>query len=172
MGDDTVPGGDRAIDCADMFQDFFSVIAARPDYTQDWPTYRGYIIESYTSWVGRRDDSLGLIFNEYLYYQHRVKNLVPTVMEQLRNPKGGNSGASGSNWGSGSSGFRGRGRGFQGSSTFGSSRGGFQGQGSFHPQSSSNTFKCYLCGGFHSHKEHQGTASRLVANEQGKWTRK
>jgi hypothetical protein len=50
-------GEARASECADMFAEFFSIIAARPDYMQDWPSYRGYIIESYTSWVGRRDDS-------------------------------------------------------------------------------------------------------------------
>jgi hypothetical protein len=50
-------GEARALECVDMFAEFFSIIAARPDYMQDWPSYRGYIIESYTSWVGRRDDS-------------------------------------------------------------------------------------------------------------------
>jgi hypothetical protein len=49
IGDNTDTGGDCAIECADMFRDFFSIIAARPDYTQDWPSYRGYIIESYTA---------------------------------------------------------------------------------------------------------------------------
>jgi hypothetical protein len=46
MGDDVGPGGAQATDCAEMFTEFFSVIAARPDYMQDWPSYRGYIIKS------------------------------------------------------------------------------------------------------------------------------
>jgi hypothetical protein len=164
MGDDTEAGGDRAIDCADMFAVFFSLIAARPDYTRDWPSYRGYIIESYTSWVGRRDDSYGLIFNEHLFYKHKMSNLVPVIMEQLRNPTGG---AAGTSNGRGGTGTRGRGR--------GSSRGGVPGQGFFpSPQGTQLPFtiKCYLCGGAHYHKEHQGTVTRLVANEQGKWVDK
>ena len=80
------PGGVRALECADMFAEFFSVIAARPDYTQDWPSYRGYIIESYMSWVGRRDDSYGLIFDEHLFYKHKMSHIVPIIMEQLRQP--------------------------------------------------------------------------------------
>ena len=169
MGDDDGPGGDRAMACADMFRDFFSIIAARSDYTQDWLFYRRYIIESYTSWVGRRDDSYGIIFDEHDFYKHRVGNLVPAIMEQLKQSAGSNSGANGNRGGSGNSGFRGRGHGFQSSGTFGTNRGGYQGQGSFQSQQSSNTFRCYLCGGSHSHKEHQGTATRLVTNEQGKW---
>ncbi|KAF8799938.1 hypothetical protein BYT27DRAFT_7217303 [Phlegmacium glaucopus] len=39
FGDDIQPGCQRALDCTDMFQEFFSIIAARPDYTQDWPAY-------------------------------------------------------------------------------------------------------------------------------------
>jgi hypothetical protein len=66
-----------------MFQEFFSVIAARPDYMQDWPAYRGYIIKSYTLWIGRRDDWFGLIFDKHLFYKYKMKNLVPTVLEQL-----------------------------------------------------------------------------------------
>ncbi|KAF8801181.1 hypothetical protein BYT27DRAFT_7310713 [Phlegmacium glaucopus] len=84
LGDDILPAGERALDCADMFQEFFSVIAARPDYTQDWPSYRGYIIESYTSWIGRRDDSFGLIFDEHLFHKYKMKNLIPSLLEQLR----------------------------------------------------------------------------------------
>ena len=79
MEEDTDPGGDRAIDCADMFRDFFSIITARPDYTQDWPSYCGYIIESYTSWVGRRDDLYGLIFDEHLFYKYKITNLVLVI---------------------------------------------------------------------------------------------
>jgi hypothetical protein len=83
MGEDTNPGGLQATDCADMFAEFFSIIAARPDYTLDWPSYRGYIVESYTSWVGRRDDSYGLIFDEHLFYTYKMSNIVPVLLEQL-----------------------------------------------------------------------------------------
>ena len=55
-GKDAGPGGVCALEWMDMFADFFSVIAARLDYTQDWSSYRGYIIESYMLWVGRRDE--------------------------------------------------------------------------------------------------------------------
>ena len=70
----------------DMFQEFFSVIAARPDYTQDWPVYKGYIIESYTSWIGRMDNLFSMIFDEQLFYKCKMKNLLLTVLEQLQQP--------------------------------------------------------------------------------------
>ena len=92
MGNDIVIGGSWATDCADMFTEFFSVIAARSDYTQDWPLYRDYIIEAYTSWVGRRDDSFSLIFIEPLFYKYKMRNLVPTILEQLRQSTGGGGG--------------------------------------------------------------------------------
>lgn len=158
MGEDTEPGGERASACADMFLEFFSIIAARPDYTLDWPAYRGYIIESYTSWVGRRDDSYGLIFDEALFFKYKVTNLVPLVVDQLRQP-GPSAGARGG------AGARGRGRG-------GSARGGSPAP-SFPPslqsQQSTSTFRCFLCGGNHQHKDHQGPPTRLVANDNGKW---
>jgi hypothetical protein len=86
LGDDVQLCEARALDCMDMFREFFSVIVARPDYTQDWPAYRGYIIKSYTSWIGRGDNSFGLIFDEQLFYKYKMKNLLPTVLEQLRQP--------------------------------------------------------------------------------------
>ena len=158
MGDDTVPGGVRASECADMFAEFFSIIAARPDYTQDWPSYRGYLIEAYTSWVGRRDDSFGIIFNEHLFYKYKMTNLVPSILEQLKLPLSASSSTFGKP-GGGNTGPRGRGRG----------RGGQASSLSFRPLASSPSFRCYLCGEPHSHKEHQGNAVRLVINEQGKW---
>jgi hypothetical protein len=39
MSDDLVAGGLQARECVDMFTEFFSVIAACPDYTQDWLSY-------------------------------------------------------------------------------------------------------------------------------------
>jgi hypothetical protein len=132
MGEDIEPGGGQATDCANMFAEFFSVIAARPDYTQDWPSYRGYIIESYTSWVGRRDDSYGLIFDEQLFYKYKMAHLVPAILEQLRQPAGGSSSVgfsrNGSSvGGSGGLGSRGRGRGSQAGGPFSSNRGVYQG---------------------------------------------
>ena len=157
----------RALECADMFADFFSVIAARPDYTQDWPAYRGYIIESYTSWVGRRDDSYGLIFDDHLFYKHKMTHFT-VLLEQLRQPTIGSSSTSG---GRGAPGMRGRGRGLQGGAVLYPSRGGFQTQ-PFHPQQPPTSFRCYLCGGTHYQKDHQGPATRLVLNEHNKWVDK
>jgi hypothetical protein len=168
QGEEAGPGGERALACADMFADFFSVIAARPDYTQDWPSYRGYIIESYISWVGRRDDSYGLIFDEQLFYKHKMTHLVPVILEQLRQPLVANGGAVS---GRGGPGGRGRGRG----SSSNPGRGGFYTQPfppPFPPQQPTSTFRCYLCGGTHPHREHQGPALRLVTNDQGKWVDK
>jgi hypothetical protein len=42
MSEDVGPGGLQASDCRDMFAEFFGVIAARPDYTQDWPSTNIY----------------------------------------------------------------------------------------------------------------------------------
>jgi hypothetical protein len=106
-----------ASQCADMFTEFFSVIAARPDYTQDWPSYRGYIIESYTSWVGRRDDYYGLIFDEQLFYKHKMSHLVPVLLEQLCQPFAANGNIAS---GRGGTNTRGRGRGFPGAGPFSS----------------------------------------------------
>ena len=166
LDDEVGSGKARALECADMFAEFFSVIAARPDYTQDWPSYRGYIIESYMSWVGRRDDNYGLIFDEQLFYKHKMAHLVPLLAEQLRQPLAGMGNTiMASSRGS----MRGRGRGSGGA--YYSNRGGPYSQpfpSTSQPQQSSS-FRCYLCGGTHSHKDHQGLATRLVANEQGKW---
>ena len=165
---ETGSGAIRAAECADMFAEFFSIIAARPDYTQDWPSYRGYIIESYMSWVGRRDDDYGLIFDEQLFYKHKMTHLVPVLLEQLRQPLAGYGNVVSSR---GSLSARSRGRGFPAGNTY-PSRGNYGTQ-SFpstsQVQQSTNSFRCYLCGGAHNHKEHQGPATRLVTNEQGKW---
>jgi hypothetical protein len=91
LGDNVEPHVPQALDCMDMFCEFFSVIAARLDYTQDWPAYRGYIIKSYTSWIGRQDDSFRLIFDEQLFYKYKMKNMLPTVLEQLWQPALGTS---------------------------------------------------------------------------------
>ena len=147
MGDDEAPGGECAFACVDMFRDFFSIIAARPDYTQDWSTYRGYIIESYTSWVGRRDDTYGLIFDEQLFYKHKMTHFMPTILAQLRQPPTGIQ-AGTSAIGRGGMGARGRGRGA-----------GFSARGGATPQSFPTPYRCYLCNGNHGHKDHQGPAT-------------
>ena len=87
MGDNTEPGRAYATDCADVFNEFFSTIAAHPDYTLNWPSYQGYIIETYTSWIGRHGDKYGLIFDKHLFHKYKMKNLVPTILEQLRQPE-------------------------------------------------------------------------------------
>ncbi|KAF8229606.1 hypothetical protein L208DRAFT_1401928, partial [Tricholoma matsutake] len=122
LGDDSEPGGGMASDCADMFQEFFSVIAARLDFTLDWP-YRGYIIETYTSWVSWRDDLFGLIFNKGLFYKYKMSNFGPLIVEQMKHVGSmlNNRGSSGS---TGSSSFAG-GNSFVGGSGF--AGGGFMG---------------------------------------------
>lgn len=112
MGEDMEPGGAMAMDCADVFSEFFSTIAARPDYTQDWPSYRGYIIESYTPWVGRRDNNYGLVFDENLFHKYKLKNIVPTILDQLRQPAALSRGSA--TRGNGATSSRGRGCGFWG----------------------------------------------------------
>ncbi|KAF8797646.1 hypothetical protein BYT27DRAFT_7219063 [Phlegmacium glaucopus] len=172
LGDDTEPAGERALECASMFHEFFSTIASRPDFTQDWPSYRGYIIESYTSWIGRRDDSFGLIFDEHLFHKFKLKNLVPSLLEQLRQTPSIPAGFSGhrshnSFSGGGGPATRGRGRGSSGSQFSNPHRSAYPQ--SFLGHSSGSNFKCYLCGDPHSYRDHQGAAKRLVTNEHGKW---
>jgi hypothetical protein len=164
-----------------MFCEFFSVIAARLDYTQDWPAYRGYIIESYTSWIGRRDDSFRLIFDEQLFYKYKMKNLLLTVLEQLRQPALGtssfssfrlNSFSGNSFSGNSFSGTQGRGRGSQSWGAPNPNRRGFQSANfpsSFQPYQAQLAFRCYLCREPHSHRDHQGNMKRLITNNQGKW---
>ena len=165
MGDDIEPGGERATDCADSFSEFFSTITVRPDYTLDLPLYRGYIIETYTSWVSRQGDEYGLIFNEQLFHKYKMRNLVPTILEQLKQSNSRSSGPT-------AIGNRGRGRGFQSGGNPSYGRGGLPYSPSFRPPQQSTPFRCFLCGEAHSHKEHQGEARQLVANEQGKWVDK
>ena len=103
-------------DCTDMFQKFFSVITARPDFTLDWPSYRGYIIKTYTSWVSQRDDLFGLIFDESLFYKYKMNNLGPLIVKQMKHVGStlSNRGGSGS---TGGSSFTGGNR-FSGGSSF------------------------------------------------------
>lgn len=74
------------MDYADVFTEVFITIAACPDYSLDWPLYCGYIIETYTLWASRCDDKYGLIFDEQLFHKYKMRNLVPAILEQLRQP--------------------------------------------------------------------------------------
>jgi len=91
LGGDTEPGGVIAMECAEMFAEFFSNITARPDFTADWSSYRGYIIETYSLWVGQRDNSYGLIFDEGLFHKYKMKNLISSILEQIKQHVGGGS---------------------------------------------------------------------------------
>jgi len=162
----------------------------------DWPSYRGYIIETYTSWVGQRDDLFGLIFDESLFCKYKMNNLSPLIIKQMKHMgstlsnRGGSSSTGGSSF-TGGSGFA-RGGSFVGGSGYAGAWGrgcGVYSGGpynfvcggshppffppSFHPhQLSTATLKCYLCVDPHYHKDHQGSARWLVLNEQGKWINK
>ena len=81
---DLEPGTPHTVVCAGMFQAFFSMIAARSDFTLDWESYREYMIEVYSSWIGQRDDTYGLIFNEGLFFKYKMHHLLPSVMDHLR----------------------------------------------------------------------------------------
>lgn len=195
LGDESDANRMKVQWCAAMFLDFFSMIAARPDFMLDWPSYRGYIIETYTSWVGRQNDSYGLIFDEAIFHKYKIKNLLPSVLEHLKQQSGNlqNIKASGGQAGGGSyagsgnvpgggnftgtggySGVRGRGRGayngFQHNSSHGRGHQFFPL--SFHSYQPSTTTKCYLCAAPHSHREHQGSTKRLVLAKHGKWVNK
>jgi hypothetical protein len=176
LGNNVKPCTPRALDCMNMFREFFSIIAARPDYTQDWPAYRGYIIKSYTSWIGRRDNSFGLIFDKQLFYKYKMKNLLPTVLEQLRQAAPGPSSFPSfrlNNFGGNSfSGAQGRGHSSQSWGASNPNRRGYQPANfpsSFQPYQAQTTFRCYLCGEPHSHRDHQGNAKQLITSEQGQW---
>jgi hypothetical protein len=196
LGDESETNGLKVMRCASMFSDFFSTIAARPDFTIDWPSYRGYVIETYTSWVGRRNDSFGLIFDESIFHQYKMKNLIPSMLEHLKHQTGGllsikaGSGQAGGSGfaghgsfvgggsftgGGGYSSVRGRGRGAYNGAQYNSFRGGGHQQGfpsSFRTHQTPSTIRCFLCAGPHSYREHQGAAKRLVLGEHGKWVDK
>ena len=174
IGDDTEAGGELALSCADMFATFFSIIAGRPDFTTDWRFYRGYIIETYTSWIGRPDNTYGLVFDEHMYTNFKLKNMFPMALEHVKqqsnNPFPTNSTAFNSqrNY-NGFPNQRGRGRGFRGGVP--SRPGQFQStsHSQFRTNPPSGPLKCYLCAEPHLHRDHQGEAKRLVLNDQGKW---
>jgi uncharacterized membrane protein YgcG len=117
LRDDSEANSLKVARCASMFADFFSMIAARPDFTLDWSSYRGYIIETYTSWVGQRNNSYGLIFNESIFHQYKMKNLIPSMLEHLKHQTGGSVGMKVGSGQAGGSGFAGNG-GFESGGNF------------------------------------------------------
>jgi hypothetical protein len=161
LSDASVKDATSAHECADMFAHFFLAIVERPDWTEDWPDYRGYLIDSYIAWVARRDDTYGMIFDEHAFNKFKIKNLNPNIAEIVRQQIAGSS----SNVPSRGSNNNNRGRGNQ----RGKGRGGGSLSQSFREPSYEP--KCYLCGGNHLHKDHQGKAKRLV-EENGKWVDK
>jgi hypothetical protein len=160
LSDESVTGAPSAHECADMFANFFQAIEERPDWTEDWPDYRGYLIETYSAWVARRDDSFGMFFDEQAFHQFRIKNIQPNIAEAVRKEVATTS----SNLPSRSSNGNNK-RGTQ----RGKGRGGGASTQSF--RDSTTDIKCFLCGGNHLHKDHQGKTKRLV-EEDGKWVDK
>ena len=130
-----------------MFVEFFSIIAARPDYMQDWPSCRGYMVESYSAWVGKKNDSYGLIFNKHLFFKYKMSHLISTILKQLRQPAGSSSGMS-TTGGCPVESSQSRGCGIQGGTFFPSSWGGFHSQGAITSSQSATAFKCTFVVGF------------------------
>jgi hypothetical protein len=167
LGDETDSGSAYAHACADMFAKFFTCIAARPDWTEDWSTYRGYLIDSYLAWTARRNNMYGIAFTSEAYEKYKLRSLTPNIIEivrqQMSNASGSNNVSIASNL-SGAS--RGRGNGNQRSRGKGRGRRNGPINQSFHD--SPQDPRCYLCGGLHLHSEHQGKAKRLMS-KNGKW---
>jgi hypothetical protein len=158
--------------CADMFALFFTNIAMRPDWTEDWPTYRSFLVDRYFSWTARADDEIGFVFREGTYNEFKVKSIKDIVRREM--------GATSGNIGGSYAMTGGRGRGFTPNYGRRHDRGGpsrgplvrqppsCDSSSSFRDSSNEVTIICFLCGGSHIHKEHQGPAKRLVF-EGGKW---
>jgi hypothetical protein len=164
LAGETETGSASANACADMFAAFFSNIASRPDWTEDWSLYRGYLIDCYTAWIARCDDSYGMIFSEVAYEKFKLKSLTPSIVEIVRQQMTDTSNYHAQN------NSNGRGRGNGSGTPRGRGRGGFDSSGrghSFRVRSPT----CYLCGGEHHYKEHQGKAKRLIF-EDGMWVDK
>ena len=176
-------GVPHAVACAGMFQAFFSTIAARSDFTLDWESYREYMIEVYSSWIGWRDVTYGLIFDEGLFFKYKMCHLLPSVMDHLR--------LSGFHNVAGTQALSSCGRGHSSSSWANpnNGQGHFQQFPSFqhlslqaavpntfpNPPTTRSSFRdiqCYLCGGQHVHRDHQGSVKDLVTSDQGKWVDK
>jgi hypothetical protein len=81
LGDETDSGSAYAHACADMFAKFFTCIAARPDWTEDWSTYRGYLIDSYLAWMAHRNDMYGIAFTSEAYEKYKLQSLTLNIIE-------------------------------------------------------------------------------------------
>ena len=141
------------------------------------------MIEVYSSWIGWRDDTYGLIFNEGLFFKYKMHHLLLSVMDHLH--LSGFHNVAGTQ-ASSSRGHR------RSSSSWGNSNNGqghFQQFSSFqhsslqaavpnifpNPPTTGSSFhgiQCYLCGGQQVHRDHQGSVKCLVTNDQGKWVDK
>ena len=160
---DSKPGTPRALACASMFHAIFSTITARLDFTLDWTSYKGYMIETYSSWIGQRDHTYGIIFNEGLFFKYKMQHLLPAVMDHLHtsgfnntisNPASSSHGQSCSylSW-------PGTNTGWHPSSSQAASSQIFPPNQHFpNPTSSFHIIRCYLCGEQHVHRNHQGPA--------------
>jgi hypothetical protein len=173
LAGETEAGSASAHACADMFTAFFSNIASRPDWTEDWSLYRGYLIDAYTAWIARSNDSYGMIFSESAYEKFKLKSLTPSIIEIVRQQM--NSSSDTSNYPNTYNNSTGRGRGNgpftpNHSDRRGRGRGGFDSSGRGH-SFRGRAAKCYLCGGEHHYREHQGKAKRLIL-EDGMWVDK
>jgi hypothetical protein len=165
LGDETESGSESAHACADMFAKFFACIAARPDWTEDWSTYRGFLIDSYLAWTARRNDMYGIAFTSEAYEKYKLKSLTPNIIEIVRQQM---SNASGSNNNMSNTNNTGKGRGSGNQRSRGRGRGRGNGPSGQSFRDSPQDPKCYLCGGPHLHGDHQGKAKRLVS-KNGKW---
>jgi hypothetical protein len=179
LAGETAKGAPSAIACAEMFATFFTNIATRPDWTEDWMVYRGYLIDTYSSWISRSDNSFGMFFTEQAYAKYQLKTLVPNIQNivrhQLDNPNDNGSRPSyaydTSNRGMKgiSSASRGRSRGTRYNGT--RATGSYQSHSFRDSTRPSGPLRCFLCGDAHFHKDHQGKAKRLVL-ENGNWVDK
>jgi hypothetical protein len=84
LAGETAKGAPSAIACAEMFVAFFMSIATRPDWTEDWMVYRGYLIDAYSAWVSRSDNTFGMFFTEQSYAKYQLKTLVPNIQSIVR----------------------------------------------------------------------------------------
>lgn len=180
LGDDTLPGGIVAQQCASMFEEFFQACMRQSDFSEDWPSYHGFIIESYTAWVGRRDDSYGLIFDEHDLTQFRVKRVTQLMRGETASGRTPSSSLtryapasttfpvvpynahSSASYAAVSYASRSRGRALP-PSRYTPTAGRAPGAQSFRPS------RCFLCGGSHHQRDHKGGAKRLTADANGAW---
>ena len=142
----------------------------------------------YSSWIGWRDNTYGLIFNEGLFFKYKVWHLSLVVLDHLctsgfKNVVGTHvssshgQGHSSLSWGGSNIGWESfqqspfvQHPSLQATSSHISNPQNFphplQAVSSFHP------LRCYLCGGQHVQWDYQGPSKWLITNDQGKWVDK